>query len=516
MSACERIAIIVDGDTFIERDKYMFSRDALGFTDGRTYPDRLSEARDRTGLSDALVTGTAQIGGVAVSLAVLDFAFLGGSMGAVVGEKFVRAAERALASEMPMLAVSASGGARMQEGVVSLVQMARTSAAIAELREAGLPYLSVLTDPVYGGVAASFAALGDVIIAERGARVGFAGPRVIEQTTGRVMPAGFQTAESLVTCGHIDAVTDRESLPTLLRQVVAHAAGRRSPARLRRAPPAPAAAGPAVTVPEPGQAITTVRAADRPRTRYYLARLCSDHVALRGDRRAADDPALRGSLARFRGVSVMVLRHGRGDDTSDVRSQHHGMPGPAGYFKAIRLMRLAARWRLPILTLVDTPGALPDVEAEQHNQAGAIAETLATAAGLPVPIVVAVTGEGGSGGALALATGDRVIMQSSATLSVISPEGCAAILFGDSRRAAEAAEALRLRAADLAELGLVDEVVAEPPGSAACDPPAAADLLGEALERHLGQLLDLPATELVKRRRTRFRSMARYWTQVLS
>jgi acetyl-CoA carboxylase carboxyl transferase subunit beta len=209
ITASERLLYLVDEGSFLEVEDGLSPKDFLGF---KEYKDKLKSHRKKTGLKDAIISGEARIGGRPVSVVVLEFTFMGGSMGSVVGEKIVRAIERAIEKRMSFIAVSSSGGARMQEGILSLMQMAKTSAAVARLGEAGLPFISVLTDPTFGGVAASFSMLGDVIIAEPRSLVGFAGPRVIEQTTKQQLPPGFQRAEFLLEHGMIDMIVPRRDM----------------------------------------------------------------------------------------------------------------------------------------------------------------------------------------------------------------------------------------------------------------------------------------------------------------
>jgi len=218
--AMERIKSVADDDTFQEFGEDIESVDMLGFTDTKKYTDRLKEARKKTSRKEAVITGTAKINGIDVILAVLDFEFLGGSMGCAVGEKVTAAAEAALGQSRPLLIFSASGGARMQEGTLSLMQMAKTSAALARLSDARIPFISVMTDPTTGGVAASFAMLGDIIISEPGALIGFAGPRVIEQTIKQKLPEGFQRAEFLIEHGMVDMIVERTKLKATLTQIL--------------------------------------------------------------------------------------------------------------------------------------------------------------------------------------------------------------------------------------------------------------------------------------------------------
>ncbi|NES13049.1 MULTISPECIES: acetyl-CoA carboxylase carboxyltransferase subunit alpha [unclassified Micromonospora] len=513
LDAPDRVAQLADPESFTPLPERAVRIDPIGFVDALPYPHRLSAARAGTGLDEAVLCGTARIGGHPVALAVMDFRFLGGSLGCAVGELITRTAEHALAAEVPLVLVTASGGARMQEGALSLMQMATVSQAVAGLREAGLLTVSVITDPTYGGVAASFATNTDVVLAESGARMGFAGPRVIRQVTGATLPEGFQTAEFLLRHGQVDMVVPRHALRGRLTALLGAARAARRPP-VPRPEPAPRPA-PVAGVPAPGTAagperdawetVRTARHAGRPTTLDYLETTFDGFVELHGDRLGADCPAVVGGLARLDGRPVMVIGHQKGHTTAELVARNFGMASPAGHRKALRLMRLAARLGLPVVTLVDTPGADPGIGAEQQGQAAAIAENILALTVLPTPVIAVVTGEGGSGGALALAVADRVLMLEHAVYSVISPEGCAAILWPDSSAAPQAARALRLTAADLCRLGVVDEVVPEPRPAAHGDPAAAADLLGRALAANLTALLDVPPATLVRRRRQRFR-----------
>ncbi|MEW2378882.1 acetyl-CoA carboxylase carboxyltransferase subunit alpha [Micromonospora sp. NPDC047812] len=517
VDAPERLRQLVDPGSFTALPERPAEVDPIGFVDLLPYPHRLTAARAGTGLDEAVVCGTAAVGRHPCVLAVMDFRFLGGSLGCVVGELVTLAAERALADGVPLVLVTASGGARMQEGALSLMQMATVSQAIAGLREAGLLTVSVLTDPTYGGVAASFATNTDVLLAESGARMGFAGPRVIRQVTGRDLPEGFQTADFLLRHGQVDMVVPRHALRGRLVALLAAArAGRRPASRpgVPRQEPSPLVARPAggtaaTTAPGPdGDAWETVRLArhpGRPTTLDYLETAFDGFVELHGDRLGADCPAVVGGLARLDGRPVMVIGHQKGHTTAELVGRNFGMASPAGHRKALRLMRLAARLGLPVVTLVDTPGADPGVRAEEQGQAAAIAENILALTVLPTPVVAVITGEGGSGGALALAVADRVLMLQHAVYSVISPEGCAAILWPDRGAAPQAARALRLTAPDLCRLGIVDDLVPEPAPAAHHDPQATARALREAVLAHLLPLLDVPPAALVRRRRQRFR-----------
>jgi len=250
---------------------------------------------------------------------------------------------------------------------------------------------------------------------------------------------------------------------------------------------------------------------DRPYSLSYIREIFTDFTELHGDRRFSDDPAIVAGFACFEGEPVVVVGHQKGRDTAEKLRRNFGMPRPEGYRKAMRVMHLAGRFRRPVISFVDTPGAYPGIHAEERGQAEAIANNLIEMARLPVPIIVVVVGEGGSGGALGLGLGDRILMLEHAIYSVISPEGCAAILWKDQARAEDAAEALRLTAPDLKELGIVEEVLPEPTGGAHMDPGAMAVTVAAAIRRHLKQLRKVKPDPLLARRYKKYRAMGVFY-----
>jgi acyl-CoA carboxylase subunit beta len=505
LGARARIDLLVDPDSFSETTFAPGPRDPLSFTDLRDYPDRLREAAQRSGETEAVVVGTGRIGGTDAVVAVMDFGFLGGSMGVEVGRRVSGAAALALELQRPLVTVCASGGARMQEGVFSLFQMARASEAFARLREAGLLSVCVLTDPTYGGVSASFATLGAVLVAERGAHVGFAGRRVIQETIRSELPEDFQTAEFLLAHGLVDRVENRAELRPLLGRLLAlH--GRRPDV----AAPAAGARPEPPTRLDAWDVVQTARETERPTTLDYLRTAFDDFVELHGDRAFADDPAVVGGLASIGGRSVVVIGHEKGHTVRERVARNFGMPHPEGYRKALRLMKLAEKFGLPVFTFVDTPGAYPGIGAEERGQAEAIAVSLEVMSRLRTPVISTVIGEGGSGGALAIGVGNRVLMMENSIYSVISPEGCASILFRDPTKAEKAADAMKVTAKDLLQMNVVDEVVQEPPGGAHRDPARAAEALGRSLRKHLTALKAMTPDQLVADRYRKFREMGMF------
>ncbi len=526
MSARERIASLVDEGSFSETNRRLVSVDPLAFADRVPYRQRLRDARKQTGLLDAVVTGTGRLAGHRVVLAVVDFGFLGGTMGSVVGEKVAAAFELALQQKLPIITVVSSGGARMQEGMLSLMQMAKTAAAAERLHRAGVPFISVVTDPTTGGVWASFASLGDIIIAEPGALIGFAGPRVavgVGAATSEATGQEPRRAERLLRNGHVDLIVERAKLRDTLTTLVGLL---RNPVKFAPTEPEREYTPRPPDASQVWRTVSVARHTDRPTSLDYIHRMLTTFVELHGDRLYGDDPAIVAGLGAMDGETLVVIGQERGHaartgNAAEPSPHESGAAGarppernggrvrPEGYRKALRLMRLAAKFRLPLLTLIDTPGAWAGDDSEARGIAGALAACLAEMSVLPIPIVSAVIGEGGSGGALALGVADRILMLEHAIYSVIAPEGAAAILYRDPSKAAALAPAMKITAADCLQLGVIDEVVPEPAGGAHTDPEQAARYLLDAVRRELSHIQRRSGQQLVKERYRKFRAMGR-------
>ncbi|MCZ0675085.1 acetyl-CoA carboxylase carboxyltransferase subunit alpha [Mediterraneibacter gnavus] len=501
--AYERIRMTVDEDSFEEWEKDMEFVNPLEF---KGYEEKVKSLKEKTGLSEAVVTGKASIEGNPAVIAVCDGRFLMASMGQVVGEKITRAVERATKEQLPVIIFACSGGARMQEGIVSLMQMAKTAAALKQHSDAGLLYVSVLTDPTTGGVTASFAMLGDVILAEPKALIGFAGPRVIEQTIGEKLPKGFQRSEFLLEHGFIDRIVERKEMRTVLGNIL----------QMHHTAQNPVIQKPVQTVEKERQSVqekdawervTISRKNDRPVGQDYIRTLFSDFLEFHGDRCYGDDPAIIGGIARFAGIPVTVIAQAKGKSTKENVAHHFGMPSPEGYRKALRLMKQAEKFKRPILLFVDTPGAFCGIEAEERGQGEAIARNLFEMSSMKVPILSVVIGEGGSGGALALAVADEVWMLENAIYSVLSPEGFASILWKDSKRASEAAAVMKLTAADLKKLGVIEAVIAEPEVYTEETMQSVVFVLQKKITEFLDTHCNFSPEELAAQRYERFRKM---------
>ncbi|HST43468.1 MAG TPA: carboxyl transferase domain-containing protein [Conexibacter sp.] len=508
MSATERAALVVDAGSLSEWDAEVVSDDPLRFADVRPYAERLSDARAATGRGESVLTGRATVGGHPVAVVAGEFGFLGGSIGVATGERIARAFERAVEQRLPLIALPASGGSRMQEGTLALVQMAKLATAATRLRAACLPYVVCLTDPTTGGVLASWGSLGTVTFALPGALLGFAGPRVVELLTGSPLPEGVQSAETLLAHGHLDAIVEPEELRTRVATVLAVTApsAQSGPESAQRGPES-AQGGPesAQGAPPPARdawaALLHARDARRPGAEAVLAAVATDLTELRGDRTGrGDDPGCLAALARVCGRAAVVIAQRRRPGGAAPAL------GPAGYRKARRAMALAAELRLPLVTIVDTPGAELGEAAERGGLAAEIAGCLAELGALPVPTIALLIGEGGSGGALALLHADRVICAENASLGVIAPEGASAILHRDLDHAPELAASQGGASWQLLEEGIVDLLVPEPqPAHEQPDPFLAR--LRDTLAAELTALLARPGDERLAARTARWRRL---------
>lgn len=511
--AYRRIQMVIDEGTFEEWDHDLTGGNPVNY---KGYPEKVQALQEKTGLKEAVVTGRGKINGRETVIAVCDGRFLMASMGWAVGEKITRAVERATEEKLPVIIFSCSGGARMQEGITSLMQMAKTSAALERHSKAGLLYVSVLTEPTTGGVTASFAMLGDIILAEPGALIGFAGPRVIEQTIRQKLPKGFQRAEFLVEHGFVDDIVRREDLKETLGKILEMHEGQSTDSTSEnekasyinkdefspKSDVAHADINPYLTA---WERVQLSRKTDRPSGSDYIEALFTDFMEFHGDRNYGDDRAVIGGIAKFHGRPVTVIVQEKGTNTKENIAHNFGMPMPEGYRKALRLMKQAEKFHRPVLCFVDTPGAFCGIEAEERGQGEAIARNLRELAGLKTPVLSIVTGEGGSGGALALAAGDQVWMLENSVYSILSPEGFASILWKDSTKAKEAAAVMKLTASDLYQKGIIEQVIPEPENLTPESLWQVTERLDDRIRAFLKQYTVLSEEELLEMRYARFR-----------
>ena len=501
VTARQRIDLLADKGTFKESYKYISSMEPLSFSRRSRYRKFFSQDQNRTGLTEAAVTGVCRIGDTETMLIVLDFGFMGGTMGSVVGEKVSMAFENAARRGIPAVAVGSGGGVRIQEGVLSLMQMAKTVTAANRLRDEEVPFVVVLANPSTGQAYASFANLADVILAEPGSLIGLSPLRTLREVSKMPLPLDAHTAEAHVGHGLLDNVVDRENLrlriSSLLEILTSHKHGKSNHKHLLKSGPVECEAV------EPWEAVTAARNSERPLAIAYFRSMMDPFIELRGDRLNSDDRSIIAGLGFMDGQPMAVIGQQRRQLVEGER--YHVFPD--GLRKAQRVIDLACRFKLPLVTLIDTQGADPGLEAEEQGIGNAIARTLSSMLTVPTPMVSVVIGEGGSEGALALSLSDRILIQQYAVYSPMSVNHTIGNAHHDHTLDREAAEALMLTAYDCQELGIADEIVPEPEGGAHVDPREAASVLQNAILTNIAHLARMSEGKLLKKRYHKFRRM---------
>lgn len=507
LKAGRRLKMTVDRGSFEAWDKELVTANPLEY---EGYEEKLALTQEKTGMQEAVITGRAWIEGEETVIGIVDARFLMGSMGYVVGEKITRAVERATKEELPVVMFCCSGGARMQEGIVSLMQMTKTSAALKRHSDAGLLYISVLTDPTTGGVTASFAMLGDIILAEPKALIGFAGPRVIEQTIKQKLPEGFQRSEFLLDHGFIDRIVERSDMKKTLADLIRMHKQQDVSVLERLTDPEQEVDTTEVetlSLSTAWEVVERSRRSERLTASEYIDEIFTDFIEFHGDRYCKDDRAIVGGIAMLAGKPVTVIGQQKGHNLKENVERNFGMPSPDGYRKALRLMKQAEKFGRPVICLVDTPGAFCGLEAEERGQGRAIADNLFEMSALATPVLSIVIGEGGSGGALAMATADEVWIMENAIYSILSPEGFASILWKDSKRASEAAEVMKITAKDLKDLGIVEKIIPEDIPACEENKEALCNMLRGEINKFLVKYRAMSIDELKEHRYMRFRNM---------
>lgn len=508
LSASERFQLLLDSGSKTELFPSVLSQNPIRFPG---YEEKLRLATQKTDLEEAVSVCEGKIEGKSLVVVAMSFQFMGGSMGSVVGEKITRAILYAIEERIPCLICTASGGARMQEGIFSLLQMSKTSHAIAMLRAAKLPLFILLTDPTTGGVSASFAMLGDVILSEPNALIGFAGARVIEGTIKQKLPPRFQRAEFLLEHGFLDKIVSRKDLRSTLSLLLESHQKRSS--RYVAASDTRSISGLLPLVPHQHRSawecVQLARNLERPTSLQYIQMISDQFIELHGDRCYGDDAALVAGLCRISGLWFTVLGQQKGRSMKENMRRNYGMMHPEGYRKALRLARQAEQFDRPIITFVDTSGAFPGVAAEERGISESIANSILEFSRLRVPVITIIIGEGGSGGALGIAVADRLYMLENAVYSVISPEGFASLLLRDSSKVVEAADLMKMTADDLYSYGIVDGIIPEPPDGAHTDHSRMASLVKATILQTYSELSKKRTDQLLRERSERLFSVGK-------
>lgn len=510
IGAKERLVMILDEGSFEPWFEDVLTGNPL---DTAGYESKIVTIQQKSGCSEAVTIGRGRIAGHETVIGVCDPNFMMGSMGQAMGERITRAFEKATRLKLPVILFCCSGGARMQEGIISLMQMEKTSAAVKLHSDAGLFYCSVLTDPTMGGVTASFSTLADVILAEPQVRIGFAGPRVIQQTIGTTLPQGFQTAEFQLEHGFVDRLVERKNLRNELHYLLyAHPVQSKDWFRLRTSVPTVKHKLDVESIElmnrhdkTPWDKVKMCRSGERATATDYIMRIFKDFREMHGDRYFGDDQALVGGIAFLGTTPITVIADLRGKGFEERVRRNFGMPKPEGYRKAIRLMKQAEKFRRPVISFINTSGAFCGIDAEERGQGQAIAQSIMEMSMLKTPTLSILIGEGGSGGALATAVGNEVWMLEHSTYAILSPEGYSAILWKTEGKAEEAAAVMKITAQDLAELGVIDRIIPEFGGATEVTAQKISNVMGQAITELLKKYENMTGEEIVADRYRRFR-----------
>lgn len=499
LSARERLVTLLDAGTFHEDDRGVTALDPISFQSKQSYRSRVINAQRRTGLAEAALTGTGAIMGREVVVAVLDFSFLGGSIGVAAGERLARAFEKATNRRTPLVSVCSTSGTRMQEGLLALMQLPRVVAAAQRHHRAGLAHLAVLTDPTTGSAYTGFVSLADFVIAEPNALLGYAAMRVLQEHAGNEMPRDAHTSEWHLAHGLIDAVVARPHLRDFvasLLDLLLNDYHLSAPKKQRTAPPAHSDR-------VAWQQVQLSRHRLRPTASDLIEQMTTSFIQIHGDRSGADDPAVVAGIGSLGGESAILVGQVRPHDGN----KRSGLVQAAGFRKARRAIELGGKFGLPVVTMIDTAGADPSLQGETEGLGQAVAACMAAMLEVPTPTIAAIIGEGNSEGAVAMAVADRVLMLDNAVYEVIRPEDAAAILFQEAGRAEEAAERLRITSHDCLRLGIVDATVPEPGEGAHTDHAETARLLRRTVLRNLVPLRRQRTRKLLERRYARYREI---------
>lgn len=452
-SAEQALRLLVEPDTLTLAEPPVVQHDPIHWTKPDSYAERLKQARFKTGLHCAIAWGHGQIDRHPVIVAASDLRFMMGSIGLAEAAALSDCFHAAAREKRPVIWLARGSGGRIQEGTFFLAAIAKVLAARNLLADSGTPLISVMADPLMAG-STICATQGDILIGLEGASMGFAGPKTVQQYDPNPQPEDFQTAEYSLATGQIDTVVAAKDLRSTLCHLVSLLATPQG-----RGAAAPDAAAAVADEPDPWRLVERARSDDKPSTRDIITQAFDAFFELQGDRVSSNDPAIVAGLARIAGQPVVLIGHDAMRTPEEKVRHNFAVPHPAGHRKALRIVRLAERLHLPIITLIDTPGACPDIRSESEGQAGIMGQLLCELLAAKVPTVSVTLGQGNSGGAMVLATADRVLMTDSSYYTGVSPEAAAAIMWKDPAMTAEAAAALHLTPSDLLRSGLIDVVV---------------------------------------------------------
>lgn len=451
ITAKQRIANISDENTFKE-----LSFNKIDISKKCNYEDKINKAKENTDLNEAILIGTCSIGGIKVVLGVMESKFMMGTLSVSVGETITRAFEYATDNKLPVILFCASGGARIQEGLFSLVQMAKVNAAIKRYSDKGLLYISCLTNPTMGGVTASFGLLGDINIAEKNSQIGFAGKLIIENLYNEILDSNFQTEQYNENNGMIDIIADRKDIRNILLDLLKMINNNNKVVRIDNKDE-----NESKTNDELLGILKNVRDIDRFKGKDYLISIFDKYIELKGDRINSNDTSILSGIGNIDNKSFIFNIQNKGRTLKENKETNYGLTRPEGYRKALRISKLAEKFNIPIINIIDSAGADPSIYSEENGQARAIADCLYTFSALKTIIISVVVGEGSSGGALALSVCDSIGMLEESIYTVISPEAYLKIMHKEEQVSNELLKSMRFTANDLFEDKIIDEVISE-------------------------------------------------------
>ena len=451
ITAKQRIANISDENTFKE-----LTFNKIDISKKCNYEDKINKAKENTDLNEAILIGTCSIGGIKVVLGVMESKFMMGTLSVSVGENITRAFEYATDNKLPVILFCASGGARIQEGLFSLVQMAKVNAAIKRHSDKGLLYISCLTNPTMGGVTASFGLLGDINIAEKNSQIGFAGKSIIENLYNDILDNNFQTEQYNENNGMIDIIADRKDIRSILLDLLKMINNNNKVVRIDNKDE-----NKSITNDDLLGILKNVRDIDRFKGKDYLISIFDKYIELKGDRINSNDTSILSGIGKIENKSFIFNIQNKGRTLKENKETNYGLTRPEGYRKALRISKLAEKFNIPIINIIDSAGADPSIYSEENGQARAIADCLYTFSDLKTIIISIVVGEGSSGGALALSVCDSIGMLQKSIYTVISPEAYLKIMHKEEQVSNELLKSMRFTANDLFEDKIIDEVISE-------------------------------------------------------
>lgn len=451
ITAKQRIANISDENTFKE-----LTFNKIDISKKCNYEDKINKAKENTDLNEAILIGTCSIGGIKVVLGVMESKFMMGTLSVSVGETITRAFEYATDNKLPVILFCASGGARIQEGLFSLVQMAKVNAAIKKHSDKGLLYISCLTNPTMGGVTASFGLLGDINIAEKNSQIGFAGKSIIENLYNEILDSNFQTEQYNENNGMIDIIADRKDIRSILLDLLKMINNNNKVVRIDNKDE-----NKSITNDDLLGILKNVRDIDRFKGKDYLISIFDKYIELKGDRINSNDTSILSGIGNIENKSFIFNIQNKGRTLKENKETNYGLTRPEGYRKALRVSKLAEKFNIPIINIIDSAGADPSIYSEENGQARAIADCLYTFSDLKTIIISIVVGEGSSGGALALSVCDSIGMLEKSIYTVISPEAYLKIMHKEEQVSNELLKSMRFTANDLFEDKIIDEVISE-------------------------------------------------------